>query len=86
MSVKDFIATDHLTSLQQLSGNPDDIATVSVIVMLQKHFGNEKQDWSASADKAWDATTFKSRMAARSLVRQVISLFGYNLSVFDVVA
>merc|ERR1712071_59971 len=86
MSVQDFLATDHLMSLHRLAGNPDDIATVVVIVMLHEHFGNEKQDWSASADKAWDATTFKSRMAARSLVRQVISVFGYNLSVFDVLA
>merc|ERR1712127_501430 len=86
MTVQDFLAADNLNSFHHLAGNPDDIATVVAIVMLQEHFGNEKQDWSASADKAWDATTFKSRMAARSLVRQVIAVFGYNLSVFDVVA
>ena len=85
-SIQDFIVTEHRISLQNMSENPVDIAIVAVIVMLQEHFGNQKQDWSASAEKGWDASTFKSRMAARSLVRQVISVFGYRLSVFDVVA
>merc|ERR1711972_781876 len=79
--IKDYIQPDKLEKLKNLQNfNQDDISTISGIILLQEKFSSEKEDWSASADKAWDSMSFSSRMAARSLVRQVISLLELNLS------
>jgi hypothetical protein len=84
--IEDYIQSDKLDQLKNLSSfNQNDISTVSGIILLQEKFSGEKQDWSASADKAWDSMTFTSRMTARSLIQEVISILEFNLSVFDVV-
>merc|ERR1719213_1383459 len=76
--IEDYIELDKLEKLENLQNfNQDDISTVSGIILLQEKFSSEKEDWSASADKAWDSISFSSRMAARSLVRQVISILEF---------
>merc|ERR1712066_2726 len=71
--IENYIQSDKLNQLKNLSGfNQNDVSTVSGIILLQEKFSSEKQDWSASADKAWDSMTFTTRMKARSLIKQVI--------------
>jgi len=84
--IENYIQPSKLNQLKNLSSfNQNDISTVSGIILLQEKFSSEKQDWSASADKAWDSMSFSSRIAARTLIQQVISILDLNLSVFDVV-
>merc|ERR1711953_1361630 len=86
-TIKPYIKADKFDALRiiQFSGDQSDISTVTGIVLLQDKFGDVKQDWSVSADKAWDSMSFSSRIAARTLIQKVISVLGVNLSVFDIV-
>merc|ERR1712218_230999 len=84
--IENFIQSDKFVSLKNLSGfNQNDVSTISGIILLQEKFSNEKQDWSASADKAWESMSFSSRMMARTLIQKVITILDLNLSVFDII-
>merc|ERR1712046_190426 len=84
--IENYIQSDKLDLLKNLSGFiQNDVPTVSGIILLHEKFSSEKQDWSASADKAWDSMSFGSRMMARTLIQKVITILDLNLSVFDVV-
>merc|ERR1719295_544858 len=68
-----YLTPSQLSDIQQISGNKKDIYTTTGIVLLQEHFGDQKNDWSASAEKAWDSTGFSVRFSARSMVKSVVS-------------
>merc|ERR1712154_197057 len=83
--IENYIQPDQLAQLRNLSSSSqNDISTVTGIILLHEKFSSEKQDWSASADKAWDSMSFTSRIAAKNLIKQVVRILELNLSVFDV--